>query len=245
MENEFWKVHKVKVFFPIEFFLLTILASCTHYEFKRKFPPGRSSSLKNSLESAVGIYLSVLAGMYIYVLTMSLEPFRCFQQVDGSFTLVASPNYDCYDREWNHNKGFIIFGVLHIVAIPVAIAFLLFWGKKNVSENRFFRIFGLLTNQNKDKYYWWTLFLMMKKTLLVFVVDLTNNLTTPLRSLLVLIILLSAMFLETLVNPRRNEIFSSRLVAFAYVYLFVFCSNLESQMVLLPNTSFVGPSFDF
>jgi hypothetical protein len=161
--------------------------------------------ISNPFERALNVYLALLVGMHIYI-TVFLEPFRCFKQFDGSFTLVASPNLNCFDGDWSIHWFSIYVGLFYIIGIPGILVFL-FWKfrKSKNNNNAFAWRFGLLTSRYKQRYYWWSLYVLAKKTLFVMQVDLTNDYNIQLRSFMVLLVLIVAISIESLCKPHKSS----------------------------------------
>jgi hypothetical protein len=188
----------------------------------------------NPFEKAFSLYLGILSGTYIYLLTISLEPFRCFKQPDGTSTLVASPDLDCYDVVWNKHRVSIFFGLQYIVLIPAFLVSILWKNRKIVDSNVFQWRFGLLTSRYKPQFFWWSIYLLAKKTVVVMLIDLTNDFSVFLRSYLVLLVLVTTLVIESLCKPLKR---SNQGVNIWYGVLIVFSySNQEwSQLVSFPH----------
>jgi hypothetical protein len=193
--------------------LFLAAASVVYFYYRWNYPiliTKRSAA--SPFEIALSMYLAILVGLYIYMLTIALEPFRCFQQADGTLTLVASPNLDCFDATWSQNMFSIVVGLLYIIGIP-SFLILAFWKYRNsVETNEFHWRFGLLTSPYNRKYFWWSIYLLTKKTLLVMLIDLTNDYTIYIRTFIVLLLLLSALFIESICKPYAYYLGFSRLI---------------------------------
>jgi hypothetical protein len=193
------------------FFLFLLFASAVYLSFKlRKLEFLQRKLGASPFERALSLFLACLAGMYIYLLTIALGPFRCFTQTDGTFTLVASPDLDCFDEEWSRHWFSVLIGLLYIVAIPALLVLLLWKNRNSIESNKFQWRFGLLTSRFKRRYYWWNVYLLVKKTTLVMLIDLTNDYTPSLRSYLVLLLLVGTLVIETLCTPQKLSVGVSR-----------------------------------
>jgi hypothetical protein len=176
-------------------------------------------AISNPFERAVNIYIAISVGMYIYMLTVALEPFRCFKQFDNSFTLVSSPSLDCFDGTWSNHWFSILLGLFYIIAMPGSIIFIFWKYRFSLNTNFFIWRFGLLTSRFKRQYYWWSLYVLAKKTLLVMLVDLTNDYNAQLRSFMVLLVLIFTMCVESLCKPYKINIGFARQLNLMYVHL--------------------------
>jgi hypothetical protein len=165
-------------------------------------------------ERAFSLYLAILVGMYVYVLTTALEPFRCLEQPDRTLTLVASPYLDCFDTQWSDHWVSIGFGLAYMVFIPTFLVTVLWSYRHSMDTNKFQWRFGLLTSKYKRQYYWWSLYLVAKKIFLVMLIDLTNDYTVHFRSFLVLLMLIAALVIESLCKPRKYNHGASKFISF-------------------------------
>jgi hypothetical protein len=181
----------------------------------------------NPFERALSLYLAILAGMYIYILTIGLEPFRCLQQPDGTLTLVASPNLDCFDNIWARQWFSIGVGLTYIIGIPVLLLSTLWKNRYSIESNLFQWRFGLLTSSYKPKFYWWGIYLLSKKTIFVFLVDLTNDYSIHFRAFLVLVLLIGTLVIESLCRPWKVDVGISRYVNFGYTSFIPYLNQLK------------------
>jgi hypothetical protein len=214
LPDDFWIGQAVKVALPFILLLLLVIIASIVYLFQRCCQAAvlQKRLDANPFERVLSLYLSTLVGVYIYFMTTALSPFRCLQQADGTFTMVASPNLDCFDDVWSKNLVTISFGLLNTIAIPVSLVFILWKFRNEIESNRFQWRFGLLTSRYKPEYYWWSTYLLTKKTLLVMLVDLTNGYSVHFRAFLVLLALISALVIESLCKPRRFEVGVAKVV---------------------------------
>jgi hypothetical protein len=114
LRGDFWVKHLLTVLLPM--FVLSILLLIAiivqqyrkrenpHYWDKRLFP--------NPFERAIFLFGSGLSPLYTYIISVAMAPFRCFEQFDGSYSLVPSPNLDCYDDQWRSHWIAITIGLL-------------------------------------------------------------------------------------------------------------------------------------
>jgi hypothetical protein len=216
LPDDFWFGHAFKVSTPLMVLcLLNILAGTVYLVQRWKKSQTLAKHLNaNPFERAFSLYVAMSVGMYIYVLTAALEPFRCLEQPDKSLTLVSSPNLDCFDPQWSQHWASIGFGLFFMVFIPIGLFYTLWRFRHSLESNWFQWRFGLLTSRYKQNYYWWSLYLLVKKTLLVMLIDLTNSYSVHIRSYFVLILLISALAIESLCKPRKYNDGAFKIINF-------------------------------
>jgi hypothetical protein len=164
----------------------------------------------NPHEKVVFLFGAGIAQWYTFIITIALSPFRCKLQIDGSYTLTASPSLDCYDYQWMKNWPIICIGLSYILLIPAYFFFILWKNRNNLTDPHFIRRYGYLILGIKPKLYWWNVFQLLRKTFLVMMIDLSNSLDSMMRVFLVLVALLAGMFFESLVQPRKDQNASSQ-----------------------------------
>jgi hypothetical protein len=96
----------------------------------------------------------------------------------------------------------IFLGVFEVVLLPLGLLLIL-WNYSS-SDNKFEWRFGHLTRKYKDKYYFWEVVMMLKKLIFVMVVDLTNDYNRSLRAFLAESVLVTGVFAEFMVRPRKE-----------------------------------------
>jgi hypothetical protein len=197
----------------IVFAFFTLIASIAYLiQWKRGSETLKKHLNASPFERALSLYLAILVGMYLYILTTALEPFRCFEQPDMSLTLVASPNLDCFDSNWSNHWVSIGFGLVYMITVPVFLVYVLWSFRHSMETNKFHWRFGLLTSKYKRKFYWWSLYLLAKKIFVVMLIDLTNNYPVHFRSYLVLLTFLSSLVIESLCRPRKDNHGVSKII---------------------------------
>jgi hypothetical protein len=83
--------------------------------------------------------------------------------------------------------------------------------RKDQASNEFHFRYGFFIGAYKKEYYWWGLFQMFRKAFLVMVIDLSNSYNAYLRTFLVLIVFISTMLIESLLQPRYEASLSRSL----------------------------------
>jgi hypothetical protein len=208
LQGDFWQKQLATVLLPISVFLgfLFIASLVWKYGENREFWEKRLRA--NPFERAGFLFGAALTPMYTYILSVAMAPFRCYKQGDGSYSLVPSPNLDCYDEQWWNQWAVITLGLLYVILIPVFFMFVLWKNRGHFTSNKFIFRYGYLISGLKSSFYWWNVYQLFRKTALVMVIDLTNSFDPFLRTFFVIIVLLFSMIMEVLLQPRQEEGFS-------------------------------------
>jgi hypothetical protein len=204
---DFWQAQLLKVLLPFIVFFVTISVA---YGFQRyqehKFPRRFAiQSMPSPIDRGVSMYIRGILGLTTYVVMVGFAPFRCYQQPDGSYSLVPSSDLSCYDQDWFSHMFIILLGLIEIILLPLVVL-LIFHSQEKLKENKFRWRFGILTFSFKHKYYWWEAVVLMKKLCFVMVVDLTNDFDPQLRIFFAEVVLLVGFFLEYVCQPRKEEL---------------------------------------
>jgi hypothetical protein len=157
-------------------------------------------------DDVISFYISGLLGLYTFLVITAMSPFRCFLQIDGSYTLIPSSNLNCYDKEWYTHLFVIVLGVLQIFLIPMVLSFTLWRNRSRLNKNAFLWRFGSLTAPYKPEFYYWEIFVLFRKTALVLLIDLSNSLSSFLRVYIVILFLLIFSVIDMFVRPRIAEL---------------------------------------
>ncbi len=180
-----------------------MIKSCT-----TKFFGTTHLALKNEaspFERALSLFLFFLTTLFILIVSSAFSPFRCFKQIDGSYTLISKPSEDCYDIEWFSHIWIVTFACSFICLVPLSIFFLLRSYKGRFQSNEFVWRYGLLTNIYKEKYYYWELVSMFRKTLVVLFVDLLSNYSNHIKIFILILFIVSWMTLEARIQPYKHD----------------------------------------
>jgi hypothetical protein len=206
MTLDFWQAQLFKVMLP--FIVLAVLLSVAFVMDKfreRQHPEIANRAFPNSMDKTISLYLKGVLGLTTYVVMVGFAPFRCFQHIDGTYSLVPSSSLSCYDAEWFEHLPIIVVGLMEIILLPASVLVIFGVYRNKHDSNKFRWRFGLLTISYNRSFYWWEVVALFRKLVFVMVVDLTNDFETPLRIFLAEVVLISGIFLETIFQPRRAE----------------------------------------
>jgi heme/copper-type cytochrome/quinol oxidase subunit 2 len=200
----YWQSQLFKVLLPFIILVVFAVFSIVLKLYRQKLNPEEYRIKRGSspTEISISLYSYGMVRLATYVLLTGMSPFRCFKQMDGSYTLVASPNLDCYDQQWNSNTFTIFLGILQVVLLPLVLMWVL-WNYSS-NDNKFMWRFGHLTRKYKDQFYYWEVVMMLKKLIFVMVVDLTNDYNSNLRAFLAESVLVTGVFVDFMVRPRKQ-----------------------------------------
>jgi hypothetical protein len=204
---DFWQSQWFKVSLPLIIF--AVLFACSYiiqlYRSYKNPLEYHNQSTANPFERTIYFFSYGIVRLATYILMVGLAPFRCFQQADGTHTLVPSPNLNCYDSQWFSNMFLISLGILEIFLLPLGLLWLFVHYQNRFHNNKFNWKFGHLIAKFKENYYWWELVEMLKKLTFVIVVDLSNDLEKHFRAFLAESVLVVGLLLECHFHPRKDE----------------------------------------
>jgi hypothetical protein len=169
---------------------------------KRRLERGNQREA-NAFERGLSFYLRAIVGLYTFLISVGLSPFRCYPQEDGTYTLVPSSSLNCYDKNWASHWFTIGVGLSQLIAVPCFLIGL-FWKYNNPElrqQNKFLWRYGMITRSFKPQFFWWSLLLLFKKTCLVMFIDLTNSYSPYIRVGLTLIVIFLAMTIDGFCKP--------------------------------------------
>jgi hypothetical protein len=107
----------------------------------------------------------ILSLSYTYMVVEVTKPFNCTKELDGSFSLGASPDVRCYDQEWkNMLPGVSFFLVLYVIILPGLLLSLFIRYRTSLNDQWFKVRFGVLVSYFKPRFFYWEMVLLFKKT---------------------------------------------------------------------------------
>jgi hypothetical protein len=185
---------------------LFLIAAVAHF-WKARHNPHifENTLLSDPFDRAIYLFFLGCYAMYTYILSVAMAPFRCYDQPDGSKTLVPSSNLDCFDEQWRRHGFSIALGMIYTIFLPFFFAYVLWANRANRTKLKFVHRFGFLTVQYKSRYYFWSVFQLLRKTVLVMVIDLSNSYNPYFRVFLTEIVLIIFMMIEGLLQPRHEQ----------------------------------------
>jgi hypothetical protein len=216
------------VLLPFIVFCVTMSIAYVSYTYQAHRFPRRFAiqSMPSPIDRGISLYIRGILGLTTYVVMVGFAPFRCYQQPDGSYSLVPSSDLSCYDQDWFSHMFIIVLGLIEIILLPLGV-FLIFQIK--LQENKFRWRFGILTLSFKAKYYWWEVVVLMKKLCFVMMVDLTNDFDPSLRVFFAEIVLLIGFLSEYVCQPRKEELRTLHTLYNPTLFLYLF-SFLKLQI---------------
>jgi hypothetical protein len=209
--TDYWSIYRLQVFFPFIVLAILLVVSSLVRLYVWKVRPNTlvRRTLADPFERALSMYIFLLTSLFVYLLSITFSPFRCFPQIDGTQTLLPNPSQDCYGKEWKANLGFIVFALFEVVSIPCLLAFVLYSNRNNLKSNTFQWRFGILTRGYTDDFFYWEIVSMIKKAATVMTVDLTNGLSPYLKTFIFMLILAFMVGVESICRPYQKQFFPS------------------------------------
>jgi hypothetical protein len=113
LPDNFWTIHNFTVGLPVMILgSLLLIASAVSLVHKAQGNRSVNQYLADPFDKAIYFYSLGLVSMYTFIINIALTPFRCYQQSDGSMTLLPASHLDCYDSQWKQNWFSITVGIL-------------------------------------------------------------------------------------------------------------------------------------
>lgn len=157
------------------------------------------------IDNAISIIVTVENLMYTQIASNTFSPFRCFQQIDGTFTLIPNPSQDCYSGEWFRHFPVIVFGMLQLFLFPLIMILILSRTPSGgQSRKTYERRFGILTGPYKPQFYWWEIVVVLQKTIIVVVIDTSYNLHSSMRVFIIVLVLILMYVAEDRLKPFKK-----------------------------------------
>jgi hypothetical protein len=113
----FWEAHLLKVLLPYIFLAALLSIGTFSYVLQKRNNPNvfRNRHLANPIERALSIYVQIMIGLTTFVVMVGFSPFRCYNQMDGSFSLIPSSDLSCFDEVWWSYSAVTVIGLLQII----------------------------------------------------------------------------------------------------------------------------------
>eukprot|EP00475_Leptophrys_vorax_P025651 TRINITY_DN3592_c0_g2_i1.p1 TRINITY_DN3592_c0_g2~~TRINITY_DN3592_c0_g2_i1.p1 ORF type:complete len:603 (-),score=103.62 TRINITY_DN3592_c0_g2_i1:99-1715(-) len=203
----FWTKFYGKMLFPIMIFVLFSLLFGTH-EILTKIFPGyfRSGSILLS-HRLLMLFQFIVVTMYTFLVSTVFQPFNCFSQSDGSYTMFRFPSAKCYDQDWKKNiPALVTFILLYCFGIPLALIYVFMKNKSNLDSKEFRMKFGNLTSPFSSNFFYWELVVMLKKGLFMVSNDfLSSHASYVARYCTGIGILFFFLWLDVTIKPYKQE----------------------------------------
>jgi len=202
----------VKLFTPIIAWVLGLIMFVLVALFKHKLP------VIPSIRTSSGpLIMTTMTLGYTLALKAAIQPLDCELQPDGTYTLVLSPNIQCYSPEWMaYLPIMVVFWIIYFVIVPVVITHL--YTKQKLRA----------TNDYRLGYTWWSGMVLVR---LAIMICLTTLVQGTIKYFLTLLFSLLFMVIEYAYNPFNDEVVAkvsvvwNALVALVLVGAVVFSSN--------------------
>jgi hypothetical protein len=203
----YWTFYRIQVSFPfILLAVILVLASGIYVvTWIRNRDAFTQHKVATPFEKGLSVYLFLLTSLFVYQLSVAFAPFRCFPQIDGTYTMLPNPQENCFDTTWKRNSGVTAVALIEVIVIPLGLAALLYRYRNDRQSNFFEWRYSVLTRNYKDQFYWWEIFSMLRKAALVMIIDLTNGLSSYFRTYIVVLFLIVSMAVDSILRPYKFE----------------------------------------
>jgi len=147
-----------------------------------KFISSKQSTLSKKAINQSTLMGLAMAYMYAYLILVnkSLEAFDCTLNIDGSSTLDADPNLNCYGGTSDFlfvspayiriYKLGIVCTIVYIIIIPSLLFILLYRSRKTLSSADTISTVGFLYCKFQHQYYYWEFIILTRKLLFIIAV---------------------------------------------------------------------------
>jgi hypothetical protein len=158
------------------------------------------------------IFVEVLTYTYVYMIFEVFKPFNCVKDLDGSFSLQASPDLKCFDSQWNQHIAYLVIYIfIYVFLLPGALITFFVRYKRDIQNVWFVERFGSLCAPFKSEVFFWEALLILKRTVFSFSTNVLNALLLSiLRYFAVLFFLFVFFGLDVLCLPYSSR-FSNQL----------------------------------
>lgn len=198
----FWILYAFKTFS-----ILFVLIFMCFFGFVLSYIKKRSRNTASSgaeFEKSISGFLTILSGLYTFVLSNIFSAFQCYPQEDGTYTLLSDPSLDCYDSIWYDNFAYIFISLSIVFSVPIILFFILYRNRNNFYSSNFYWKYNVLISPYKPQFYYWEVISLLFKTALICLVDLTNGWNKSERSFVLIVYFCVHLYIDIQIDPYRK-----------------------------------------
>jgi hypothetical protein len=196
--------------FPFLLMSFEYLCALTHHFWSQKVSHQKMKSLLKTdfWGWNTRTFLVLMNMSYAYVIVESARPFSCRKNPNGSYTMVSSPDLDCYDQQWLQHSGMVAFFIfLYILVFPGTLLCVFFKFKDRIGTTWFNARFGVIVAQYKDELYFWELVILVKRAWFSIIANIIGPLVNSSTKLfLVTCLIFGFLVLEIVFLPYKSII---------------------------------------
>jgi hypothetical protein len=203
----FWNKFYVKMFIPVIFALVFIVAALTELMCKRIKSPKNYFVKSSSLTTRAYAYVIFFGvTLYTFVLSSLLSPFQCVKQTNGEYFIDSYPAELCFQGNWNKNlPAVIFFALIYVIAFPTCLTYVMYcYGRGDGVDTLWFSVrFGLITRPYRKEVYYWELVNLLRKAAFVLSTSFWQSTSSSYETKLMttLILLFVFLWLDIFVSP--------------------------------------------
>jgi hypothetical protein len=196
--------------FPFLLMIIEYVFAYSYYFLHKKFSKTqRKPLIKTDFWAwSIRTFLVLITMSYAYVIVEAARPFSCRRNPNGTYTLVSSPDLDCYDKEWFSHAGVVVFFILiYVVVFPGALLWAFFKFKDRVGTPWFNIRFGVVVAQFKDEHYFWEMVVLLKRALFSVIANIIGPVVNSATKLfLVTCLIFGFLVVEIVFLPFRSPL---------------------------------------
>lgn len=188
---------------PIIFLVLFFALLFCLQRFKIFMTPINGSSL---LTRSIYVVVFLFSTMFTMIVMTVFRPLQCLPQPDGTYSMMAAPSYQCFDKQWYTKYPFVIlFSVIFVGILPIVLIIEFWKNKSNPDSLNFIWKYGSLLRPYRKKYFWWEIINTVKKTIFVILVDVLSDISIYSRLFYLICFLMLFLGIENTVKPFKNS----------------------------------------
>jgi hypothetical protein len=202
---DFWDYYQSQMLAPLIFLGVIVLFHFPVFLKERKKQNQSLSAWSNFLSKVIVSLVFIFSNMFTFLTSKVLGPLECYQQPDGTFTMVLSPSERCFSGSWNRNYGTVIlYTFLYLALVPFLII-LVFIRNRGRKDALFLERFGSLIRPYREHLYFWELIWTLKKAIFVILVKVLAGVSLSDRLFFLICTLMLFIALESYFLPFKTN----------------------------------------
>jgi hypothetical protein len=139
------------------------------------------------------------------LLSQLLQPLVCTTSFNGELIVASRPEVPCRDKEWYKRlPTIIILTSFYGIILPLIFFIYLFFNRHRLHSPEILSRFGSLILPYKSEYGWWEVMVVLKK-FTVSTLPSVSSLSTSVRVLVCIIVIITFVIFEQLAKPFKDE----------------------------------------
>jgi hypothetical protein len=110
--------------------------------------------------------------VYIYVCEITFRIFSCYENTDGTYSMLDAPSVRCFSSEWwrSYFPISLISFFVYVISFPSIIAYVIKAAPQRREDPKFYARFSSIFNRYIPSCYYWHAVVIAKKCLLTFLI---------------------------------------------------------------------------